>query len=207
VLLITSCESPEEKRKRLEREKIEADRVLEEERRIEKELELERARLAEEKRIQEERERVERELYNRYINNSLSNGATPYKSCFGGNSSCTDWGCSEIKVRTPSNSDVLVTIKKEGRVVRHAYIIAGSTFTFQLPNGTYQPFFYYGSGWNPEKVVESSTCQNLRGGFIKDEVFGKDSPQSLNNDVLTYELILQQSGNFSTKPSSPLEAF
>jgi hypothetical protein len=92
-------------------------------------------------------------------------------------------------------------------VVRHAYINANSTFTFQIPNGTYQPFFYYGNGWNPEKKVESSTCQNLKGGFIEGEVFGKDIPQSLNNNVLTYELILQQSGNFSSKPSSSMEAF
>lgn len=207
LILMASCESPEEKQKRLELQEMEAVRIREEEKRIEEELELERSKFAEEARILEEKERIEQELYNRYINNSLSNGATPYKLCFGENFSCTEWGCSEIKVTTPRDSDVIVTLKKDGEVVRHAYINANSTFTFQIPNGTYQPFFYYGSGWNPEKKVESSTCQNLKGGFMEGEVFGKDSPQSLNNDVLSYELILQQSGNFSTKPSSSVEAF
>jgi hypothetical protein len=206
-MLILSCESAEQKKERLQKEEIEAARILEEKKKIKQELELESARVAEEARILEAKERIEQELYNKYINNSLSSGATPYKSCFGGNSSCTEWGCSEIKVTTPRSSDVVVTIKRDGKVVRHAYINANSTFTFQIPNGTYQPFFYYGNGWNPEKKVESSTCQNLKGGFIEGEVFGKDIPQSLNNNVLTYELILQQSGNFSTKPSSSIEAF
>jgi len=207
INLLISCESAEQKNQRLALEKIELARVLEEEERRMKELESERARLAEEERVQKEKEKIAQELYEKYINNSLPNGATPYKSCFGGNSSCTEWGCSEIKVTTPRDSDVIVTLKKDGKVVRHAYINANSTFTFQIPNGTYQPFFYYGSGWNPQKEVESSSCQNLRGGFIEGEVFGKDSPQSLNNDVLSYELILQRSGNFSTKPSSSVEAF
>jgi hypothetical protein len=207
INLLLSCESAEEKHKRVELEKIELSRALEKDERKKKELESERARLAEEERVQKEKERIAQELYEKYINNSLANGATPYKSCFGGNSSCTEWGCSEIRITTPRDSDVIVTLKRDGDVVRHAYINANSTFTFQIPNGTYQPFFYYGSGWNPEKAVESNTCQNLKGGFIEGEVFGKDSPQSLNNDVLTYELILQQSGNFSTKSSSSVEAF
>lgn len=41
---------------------------------------------------------------------------------------------------------------------------------------------------------------------MSDEYFGKDYPQSLHNNILEYELILQQNGNFSTKPSSPDEA-
>lgn len=206
-ILIFSCESAEQKKERLQIEEIEAARILEEEMKIKQELELERKRVAEENRVVKETKRIENEQYQKYINNSLSNGSIPYNSCFGGNSSCTEWGCSEIKVTTPRDSDVVVTLKRDGKVVRHAYINANSTFTFQIPNGTYQPFFYYGNGWNPEKKVESSTCQNLKGGFIEGEVFGKDIPQSLNNNVLTYELILQQSGNFSSKPSSSMEAF
>lgn len=46
----------------------------------------------------------------------------------------------------------------------------------------------------------------IKGGFIANEDFGKDDPQSLYNNVLTYELILQQNGNFSTRPSNPEEA-
>jgi hypothetical protein len=46
----------------------------------------------------------------------------------------------------------------------------------------------------------------IKGGFISNEDFGKDDPQTLQNNVLTYELILQTNGNFSTRPSNPLEA-
>ncbi len=46
----------------------------------------------------------------------------------------------------------------------------------------------------------------IKGGFITNEDFGKDEPQYLNNNILEYELILQENGNFSTRPSNPEEA-
>ena len=46
----------------------------------------------------------------------------------------------------------------------------------------------------------------LKGGFISEEHFGKDEAQYLENNILEYELILQQNGNFSTSPSNPEEA-
>lgn len=204
--IFTSCESNEEKQKRLARK--EQQRVeLEEKRKAaeaERELRLEQDRIEREVRL--EKERQEKMMYDKYINNSLSTGATPYSYCFGVNYACDDWGCSEVKVKTPTNSDVLVTIKKGDKVVRHAYITAGSSYTFEIPNGTYQPFFYYGKGWNPEKVMKETDCGTLKGGFIADEHFGKDGPQVLSNNILEYELILQQSGNFSTRPSNANEA-
>ena len=136
----------------------------------------------------------------------MPNGSTPYSYCYGTNRTCSDWGCSKITVKTPYNSDVLVTLKKGGNVVRHAYIKASSSYTFELPDGTYQPFFYYGKGWNPDKIMKSSTSCVLKGGFISDESVGKDDPQLLNNAILEYELILQQDGNFSTRPSNLNEA-
>lgn len=202
-----SCESAQEKANRLQLEE-QAKKEIEAERQRQEEIfKAEQARLEQERKEAEEIERKAQELYNRYINNSLANGATPYSTCFGGNQPCTEWGCSEIKVQGPPNSDVLVTIKSGNRVIRHAYIRAGYSYTFQLPNGKYQPFFYYGKGWNPEMEMPSESCINLKGGFIADTQVGKDDPQPLNNDVLTYSLILQQSGNFSTKPSSENEAF
>jgi hypothetical protein len=183
-IMLTSCESEEERNIRIAREEYE---------RIQREIEL-------------QNQKKEKAIYDKYINNSLSTGSAPYSYCFGRNSSCSDWGCSQIKVRTPYNSDVLVTIKKGEKVVRHAFIKGGSSYTFELPNGTYQPFFYYGKGWNPEKVMKQTDCGTLSGGFITNEDFGKDSPQTLSNNVLEYELILQQSGNFSTKPSNADEA-
>lgn len=151
----------------------------------------------------EEERRQEEEIYNIYIENSLNTGDIPYSASFGSNSNCSDYGCSQIKVTTPDNSDVLVTIKKNGRVVRHAYIKAADNYTFSFPNGKYQAFFYYGKGWNPNKSMKNG---KLKGGFISNEHFGKDEPQILNNNILQYELILQQNGNFSTKPSNSDEA-
>jgi hypothetical protein len=155
----------------------------------------------------EELQRIEQEIYDEYIDNSLFTGATPYEHCFGSNSSCSSYGCSQIKVRTPANSDVLVTVKKDGKVYRHAYLNSNSDYTFEFPNGTYQTFFYYGKGWNPEKIMKDTGCGKLKGGFVANEHFGKDRPQELVNTILEYELILQQNGNFQTTPSNPNEAF
>ncbi|PZW40459.1 hypothetical protein LX95_01522 [Mesonia algae] len=218
IIAFTSCESEADKKKR---------EAKEEQQRIE--IEAQHQQEAEELAFQEEKDRIERErreeierikreaeleaqrkkqeLYDKYINKSLYTGSTPYSYCFGRNKSCSSYGCSQIKVRTPSNSDVVVTIKKNNKVFRHAYINAGSQYTFEFPNGTYQAFFYYGRGWNPNKVMKETDCGTLKGGFIADEHFGKDSPQSLSNNILEYELILQQNGNFSTRPSNSEEAF
>lgn len=216
-LILVSCESDAQRQERTEREeqqKIEleerrkadeAERVFKlEQERIEQEKQEIADRIEREARL--EKERQEKAIYDMYISNSLRTGSTPYAYCFGQNSSCSDWGCSEIRVKTPYNSDVLVTIKSGGRVVRHAFIRSGSSYNFELSNGTYQPFFYYGKGWNPEKVMKQTDCGALKGGFITNEHFGKDSPQSLLNNILEYELILQKSGNFSTRPSNATEA-
>lgn len=155
-----------------------------------------------------EQERKEKAIYDKYINNRLKTGATPYAYLYGYNSKCNEWGCSQIKVTTPSSSEVLVLIKRNDKVVKHAYIRSGSTFTFEMPNGTYQPFFIYGKGWNPNKVMkETDKGVIIKGGFISNELFSKDNPQRLENNILEYQLILQQSGNFSTKPSSKEETF
>lgn len=185
LVLLSSCESEQARQQRLQKaEQIRIERLK-----------------------QEEMEQKQKEIFNAYIDNSLNTGATPYASCFGGNPQCSAFGCSQIIVRTPSNSDVLVTIKNSGQVVRHAYIRASSSYEFELPNGTYQPFFYYGKGWYPEKEMQGSSGCQIKGGFISDEVYGKDDPQHLANDILTYELILQANGNFSTRPSNAGEAF
>lgn len=138
---------------------------------------------------------------------TMNTGDTPYSKCYGENQSCNSYGCSKITVKTPYNSAVLVTIKKGGVVVRHAYIEANDYYEFEVPNGTYQPFFYYGKNWNPNKLMKKdATCGDLKGGFSSEESFGKDTPQYLDNNVLSYELILQKNGNFSTKPSNKNEA-
>ena len=202
-------ETPEEKLARLAYEEQQRIELAEEQRRITREKREEQERIAKEQREAEE-ERLEKERkvceeYNKYINNSLPTGSTPYAYLYRGNKSCNDYGCSQIKVRT-SNSDVLVTIKQNERVVRHAYICKNSSYTFEIPDGIYQTFFYYGKGWNPNKVMKETPQGTLKGGFIEDESFGKDSPQTLNNNILEYQLILQKYGNFSTKPSNVEDA-
>jgi hypothetical protein len=202
LTFLASCESEQAKRERLaleEQQRIEFEYRQKEEKKAET-IRLEQARIEQEK--QAKAKRIEREIYDKFISNSLNTGATPYSRYYGDNSSCTDYGCSQIKVKT-SNSDVLVTIKKNGKVVRHAFIQAGDIYTFSFPNGNYQAFFYYGKGWNPEKEMKGG---EIKGGFISNEEFGKDEAQSLANNILEYELILQQNGNFSTRPSNPEEA-
>ena len=138
----------------------------------------------------------------KYIDKSLSTGATPYAEYYGSNKKCENSDCSQIKVET-SNSDVLVTIKKDDKVVRHAYIKANEDYTFSVPNGKYQVFFYYGRGWNPEKPMKNG---EMKGGFIANEDFQKDEPLDLNNEKLEYKLVLQQNGNFNTRSSDESEA-
>jgi len=140
--------------------------------------------------------------------NSLSTGSMPYASCYGSSNYCSEWSCSKIKVLTGGSGDVLVSIKNSnGKVVRHAYIKGGNSFTFSVPDGSYQVFFYSGTGWNPNKQMPSSSCSYLKGGFVSNEDVTKDNYINLYSQIMTYELILQQQGNFSTKPSSKNEAF
>jgi len=140
--------------------------------------------------------------------NTLKTGSMPYSLCYGSSNSCNSWDCSQIKVITGGSKDVLVSIKNSyGKVVRHAYIRGGTSFTFNVPDGTYQVFFYSGTGWNPYKEMPSSSCSLLKGGFVSNESVTKDNSIYLSNQIITYELILQKYGNFSTKPSSKNEAF
>ena len=90
-----------------------------------------------------------------------------------------------------------------GKVISHAYIAAGDKYTFDLPNGVFQPFFYYGEGWNPNKDMGNG----VKGGFVQDESFSKDSPQTIDDCVLSYVLQLRKDGNFQTKGSSRSEMF
>lgn len=141
-------------------------------------------------------------------NNSLKTGTMPYTYCYGANNNCNGYGCSQISVLTDGSGDVIVIIKdRAGEVMRHAYIVGGDSFTFNVPDGGYQVFFYSGSGWNPNKNMPSSSCNLMNGGFISNETVTKDNYIYLNNQIMSYELILQSDGNFSTKPSSKGEAF
>ena len=166
----------------------------------------------EEKRLREEQERIEaenRRLESLYGNNSLANGAQPYSRWYGKNQYYDDYTPhSEIVVKAPYNSDVIAIVRynnMNGGVAGHRYIKAGNSSRIYLKNGyNYQTFFYYGRGWYPDKQMNG----NVRGGFLKGEAFSKDgSPCYLENQILTYELTLQENGNFQTSTSSEGEMF
>lgn len=141
-----------------------------------------------------------------YEKNSLSTGSAPYTAYYGKNYKCPYEQCSGIKVTAPGESDIVVIIKRNnanGKVISHGYIKAGATLFFPVPDGTYQTFFYYGTGWNPNKEMSGG----IRGGFVKDEIFSKDNPQDIYSGILTYVLQLQRDGNFQTKSSNRSEVF
>ena len=141
-----------------------------------------------------------------YLDNSLSTGDMPYTQFYGKNYKCPYDQCSGIRVTAPGESDIVVIIKRNnqnGKVVAHGYIKAGGTFQFDIPDGTYQTFFYYGEGWNPNKEMGNG----VKGGFVKDEIFSKDNPQEIISGILTYVLQLQRDGNFQTRGSSRSEIF
>jgi hypothetical protein len=147
-------------------------------------------------------------LTDQWRSNSLSTGTKPYANCFGTSNSCSGYSCSQFKV-TAGGKDVVASIKnRNGRVVRHAYINSRSTYTFDVPNGSYRIFFYSGSGWNPNKPMNSSTCSRLEGGFVSGESITK-GPQTVDlyNQIMSYELYEQIDGNFQTRSSSESEAF
>ncbi len=149
---------------------------------------------------------VDKALEEQWKNNSLGTGAMPYADCYGSYNNC-DLSCSSIKVKT-GGSDVLVTIKDINQhLIRHAYINSGYSYSFEVPDGQYQVFFYSGSGWNPNKVMYSTFCGAFYGGFVANENFSKDNYISLFSQIMTYELILQKNGNLSTKQSSIQEVF
>lgn len=139
------------------------------------------------------------EADNPYLENKLQTGSIPYD-----NGTCNGEG-STISVRTSANSecDVVVIVKKNSQIVRNVYIEAGDSYELSVPNGTYQVFFYGGKGWNPQKKMAGGNV----GGFVANESYSKDSPVSLNYQGVSYELIPQQNGNFSTKQSNAAEIF
>lgn len=214
-LVLAGCETEAQKKERLERvaEENRQRELREQQLKLEAE-ERARKRAAEEARLQREREERERKAREeqqrraRWLSNHLDNGAQPFAQCWGRNQSCEDWGCSEIKVVADRNFDVLLTLKEDneyGDVVRHVYIRRGQTKSVQVRNGTYQPFFIYGKGWDPNSDNPISGC-NKGGWFVEQLEISKDFPDHLSNEVVTYRLQVTEGGNFQTKGSNASEA-
>ena len=146
-----------------------------------------------------------------YSTNSLYTGSTPYKYCYGKNPYCSPPNgyaeCSFIDIKASSNSDVVVIIKKNSRVYSHAYIKAGGSYKFKVGNGSFQTFFYYGKGWNPDKYIKKSSCGNITGGFVSNESLDKSDVFRLKNSSVSYTLYTVENGNFKPKASNKNEAF
>jgi len=140
----------------------------------------------------------------RYANYSLSNGATPYSQWYGSSNYCSSWYCSEIVITAPYNSDVVAFIKNaSGNVVRHAFIRAGRSYTFNVPDGTYQPYFYYGKGWYPKKQMAKGRI----GGFLKNETTSYVRATYLDSQIWTIQLELTTGGNLSSHSCSESDIF
>ena len=137
---------------------------------------------------------------------SQHTGATPWSNCFGINASCVYKGCSDVVIKAPSSSSIVVIIKKRGKVLKHAYVSAGGIHTIEITDGSYQAFFYYGKDWNNYKRMPSDECGHLYGGFDTGEHVTKDS-FSVYGEVLTYTLYGVVGGNHQNTPSSLEEAF
>lgn len=147
----------------------------------------------------------------KYANNSLSTGSQPYANYYGRNGG----GNCAVIVDASGSTDVVVIVKhnnSDGRVAGHAYIRRGSSYTIHLSPGTYQVFFYYGNGWNPNKKLSNG----LTGGFTSSEQYGKDNPINLSYsysgdyiyyDQMQYSLQSVVGGNFSMKGSNANDVF
>lgn len=137
---------------------------------------------------------------------SQYNGATPWSNCFGKNASCKSYGCSKIIVKTSNSSPVVAIVKRNNKVIKHAYISAQSSYTFEVTDGTYEVFFYYGTFWNKNKKMPSNECSSLYGGWNYDESVSKDGPFRLKGQFVEYTLSQMVNGNFTPDKSNIKEA-
>tara|TARA_B100000900_G_scaffold377005_1_gene360088 strand:- start:1724 stop:2200 length:477 start_codon:yes stop_codon:yes gene_type:complete len=144
-----------------------------------------------------------------FTTNSYSQytGATPWADCYGKNIGCDYYGCSNITVITSPSEPVVAIVKKNDRIIKHAYISKNSSYTFELKNGTYQVFFYYGENWVSNLYMPSDDCNLLTGGWSLNASVSKDDPITLKNQAMEYTLTLRSSGNFTPDKSSLKEVF
>lgn len=98
----------------------------------------------------------------------------------------------------------MVLVKNHNEtIVRHAYIKAGCSYKFEVANGSYECYFYYGQDWNPNKEMSDG----ILGGFVENENFNNSGFKNLSNDEITYTLQLILNENFSPENSNQEEMF
>ncbi len=153
-------------------------------------------------RIESEREQLKN--HNRYKDNQLKNGASPFNTCFGkGIYSKNAW----LKFDNSNASDAIVCLVRsyDKRTIRNEYIQAGSKFEMsKIPSGTYYIKVYYGNDWNPKK---ENFCGS-KGAFEKNVTFSKsdrigdkiiieNTSRSYTTGTIT--LYAVENGNMSTQ--------
>ena len=118
--------------------------------------------------------------YDEYRNNSLTTGAKPYASYFGK----AQTGKNFIDFKTSGSSDYVAIVKRHSnnKYVNHTYIRGGDNARLYVPSGTYDVYFYSGSGWNPNMVVGQFT-----GGFVEGGTMQKDGPIQLVSETITLD--------------------
>lgn len=149
----------------------------------------------------------EEQIIEKYKNNYLSNGSQPYKGTYRANHEY-DQNSSFIKVTAPWGADVVVLARRSsGTVEGHIYVRRGQQAQFYLPEGIYNIFFYYGTGWNPHKKITGKHW-SVVGGFVLSESVGKDENVYFPaGEGYTYVLQQRINGNFHTEASSVEEMF
>lgn len=154
--------------------------------------------LSEETIVEPSQEEIWRE---KYSGNQLANGAQPYRTLYGKNKKS---GTSRIIVTAPTDRDALVMVKIDNdRVLRHAYIKSGQTYTFHISAGYYQVYFICGSDWCPEKEAPNGQM-----GYFLTSSTSKDNLTYIDDyESLTYTLQATTYGNFIPEDASSSEAF
>lgn len=145
---------------------------------------------AQQEQVEVKQEAYSKDIYDKYIDNSLKTGATPYAPCYGTNISCTDKSCSKITVKASNENDLVASIKQDGKFVGHAYVKRGESYSFLVPDGTYQTFIFMGKGWHPERKIMDEVCGTLLGGFLANENYTYDEPVQITNQVIDFDMEL-----------------
>lgn len=144
-----------------------------------------------------QQQQLERE---RYRHNRLENGAKPYRAYYGKDRT----GYNYMDFNTEKGYDYVVIVKRSSdmRVMNHVYIRGGRMCRLYLPDGTFNVYFYSGTGWNPNIKIKS-----VKGGFMESPRSQKDEGIRLYDSYVTYTLYRVPNGNLHLQQSSVDETF
>ncbi len=144
-----------------------------------------------------QQQQLERE---RYRHNRLENGAKPYRAYYGKDRT----GYNYMDFNTEKGYDYVVIVKRSSdmRVMNHVYIRGGRMCRLYLPDGTFNVYFYSGTGWNPNIKIK-----RVKGGFMESPSNQKDEGIRLYDSYVTYTLYRVPNGNLHLQQSSVDETF